>query len=79
MSELERAREIKSAKLALIQKEMQLDVVGGSPGEVETDTCKFKTKTKALGSRYDLRWVTCPFWDLESSSEMKKRGSVRLK
>lgn len=33
MSELKRAREIKSAKLALIQKEMQLDVAGGSPGD----------------------------------------------
>lgn len=73
MSELERAREIKSAKLALIQKEMQLDVVGGSPGDRHMQD---QTKTVALGSRSDLRWVTRPFWALESSSEMKEKGGL---
>lgn len=60
MSEPERAREIKSAELALLEKEMQLDEVGRELGGHAAWQIPgrggggVKTKTKALSSRYDL-------------------------
>lgn len=87
MSELERAREIKSAELALIQEEMQLDEVGSKPrgnadwhmqGQDQNQGLKLKV---TLGSRCDLGWVTCPFQAFDSLSVMRERGPgfVRLK
>lgn len=53
---MERAREIVSAKLALVQKGMQLDVVGREPGRMETGPGTFKTDRRPL---CDLGQVIC--------------------
>lgn len=77
MSELERAREIRSAKLALIQESMWLVVVGRRPGRSRASTHSFKMDTGCLHplrSTWELGWVTCPFWAFGSLTVVRKGG-----